>query len=166
VADFLSNHLVVYELLMKDDGVPLMIGDVKAKINLWLAELGAENPEDTIFAIGRDAGVPHSSGTPLGDRTHRRNTTNPANVPTCHTPRTTNPTTPQNFLSSFSAPIHPAAHSEHQTKSTKPRATGIASAISLHRNPANVRAAVATNHATAAISPMHPLHIPARHAAA
>jgi Xaa-Pro aminopeptidase len=64
VAELLSNHLVVYELLMKDDGVPLMIGDVKARINLWLAELGAENPEDTIFAIGRDAGVPHSSGTP------------------------------------------------------------------------------------------------------
>jgi Xaa-Pro aminopeptidase len=37
---------------------------MKGLINLWLAERGAENPEDTIFAIGRDAGVPHSSGTP------------------------------------------------------------------------------------------------------
>lgn len=64
VADFLTSHQVIYEILMKSDGVPLTIGDVKAQINLWLAELGAENPEDTIFAIGRDAGVPHSSGNP------------------------------------------------------------------------------------------------------
>ncbi len=45
-------------------GSPLTIGDVKRRINLWLAERGAENPEDCIFAIGRDAGVPHSAGTP------------------------------------------------------------------------------------------------------
>jgi len=51
------------ETLIKQDGSPLTIGDVKGLINLWLAEAGAENPEDTIFAIGRDAGVPHSSGT-------------------------------------------------------------------------------------------------------
>ena len=64
VADFLTSHLVQNEILVKKDGSPLLIGDVKGKINLWLAELGAENPEDTIFAIGRDAGVPHSSGNP------------------------------------------------------------------------------------------------------
>ena len=43
---------------------PLTIADVKSRIDLWLAELGAENPEGTIFAIGRDAGVPHSIGNP------------------------------------------------------------------------------------------------------
>jgi Xaa-Pro aminopeptidase len=64
VAEFLTNHQVVDEVLIKPDGTPLCVGDVKGKINLWLAELGAENPEDTIFAIGRDAGIPHSSGTP------------------------------------------------------------------------------------------------------
>jgi Xaa-Pro aminopeptidase len=64
VADYLTSHQVTRETLIKPDGTPLLIGDVKGKINLWLAELGAENPEDTIFAIGRDAGVPHSSGTP------------------------------------------------------------------------------------------------------
>jgi Xaa-Pro aminopeptidase len=64
VADFLTGHKVINEVLTKPDSTPLLIGDVKAKINLWLAELGAENPEDTIFAIGRDAGIPHSSGTP------------------------------------------------------------------------------------------------------
>ena len=45
------------------NGKPLTVGNVKAKIDLWLAELGLENPEGTIFAIGRDAGIPHSSGT-------------------------------------------------------------------------------------------------------
>ena len=64
VADFLTSHPVENETLIKNDGEPLTIGDVKSKINLWLAELGAENPEDTIFAIGHDAGVPHSQGNP------------------------------------------------------------------------------------------------------
>ncbi len=64
VAAFLTHHQVVNEVLTKPDGTALLIGDVKSQINLWLAELGAENPEDTIFAISRDAGVPHSSGTP------------------------------------------------------------------------------------------------------
>lgn len=52
------------EVLLKEDGSPLVIADVKSLIDLWLAELGAENPEGTIFAIGRDAGIPHSTGTP------------------------------------------------------------------------------------------------------
>jgi len=64
VADYLSSHTAQNGALTKHDGDPLTIGDVKSRINLWLAELGADNPEGTIFAIGRDAGVPHSSGTP------------------------------------------------------------------------------------------------------
>jgi Xaa-Pro aminopeptidase len=64
VADFLTSHRVENDVLVRPDGSPLTIAEVKSKINLWLAERGAENPEDTIFAIGRDAGVPHSSGTP------------------------------------------------------------------------------------------------------
>jgi Xaa-Pro aminopeptidase len=52
------------EVLLKEDGSPLTIAGVKSKIDLWLAELGAENPEGCIFAIGRDAGIPHSTGTP------------------------------------------------------------------------------------------------------
>lgn len=63
VADFLTSHPARNETLIQQDGSPLTIGDVKKKINLWLAEQGAENPEGTIFAIGRDAGVPHSAGT-------------------------------------------------------------------------------------------------------
>jgi Xaa-Pro aminopeptidase len=62
VADFLISHKVKEEILIKSDGQPLTIGDVKSRINLWLVENGVENPHGTIFAIGRDAGVPHSSG--------------------------------------------------------------------------------------------------------
>jgi len=64
VQEYLSEQEVVGKTLVKDDGSPLTIGDVKALINLWLAEAGAENPESTIFAIGRDGGIPHSGGTP------------------------------------------------------------------------------------------------------
>lgn len=63
-AAFLTGFPVVNEVLVQKDGTPLTIGEVKSRINLWLAELGAENPEDTIFAIDRDAGVPHSNGSP------------------------------------------------------------------------------------------------------
>ncbi|MBI9048567.1 MAG: aminopeptidase P family protein [Anaerolineaceae bacterium] len=63
VKAFLTNHKVVDDILIKEDGKPLTIADVKRKINLWLAASGAENPESTIFAIGRDGGVPHSTGT-------------------------------------------------------------------------------------------------------
>jgi Xaa-Pro aminopeptidase len=62
VADFLTSQKSRNGVLVKSNGDPILIGDVKRKINLWLAESGVENPEGTIFAIGRDAGVPHSSG--------------------------------------------------------------------------------------------------------
>src|SRR5512143_1050501 len=65
VAKYLTERAVRDdEVLLKDDGTPLTIGDVKGKISLWLAERGAMDVEGTIFAIGRDAGVPHSAGTP------------------------------------------------------------------------------------------------------
>jgi Xaa-Pro aminopeptidase len=64
VADFLTSQQVKDDILVGPDGQPVTVGDVKRRINLWLVEAGAENPEGTIFAIGRDAGVPHSSGTP------------------------------------------------------------------------------------------------------
>ncbi len=65
VAEYLTEREVGDdEVLLKEDGTPLTIGDVKSKISLWLAERGARDVEGTIFAIGRDAGIPHSSGTP------------------------------------------------------------------------------------------------------
>jgi Xaa-Pro aminopeptidase len=64
-AEYLTSRVVrTDEVLLKEDGIPLTIRDIKASINLWIAELGGENPEGTIFAIGRDAGVPHSAGNP------------------------------------------------------------------------------------------------------
>lgn len=64
VADFITSHPSRNGVLLKDNGEPLTIGDIKGRINLWISEYGAENPEGTIFAIGHDAGVPHSSGNP------------------------------------------------------------------------------------------------------
>ncbi len=64
VADFLTHRPIEAEVLIDADGKPVTIAKVKSLIDLWLAELGAENPEGAIFAIGRDAGVPHSSGNP------------------------------------------------------------------------------------------------------
>lgn len=62
VAEYLSSQRVKNDVLIKKGGQPLTIGDVKQQINLWLAERGADNPQGTIFTIGRDAGIPHSTG--------------------------------------------------------------------------------------------------------
>lgn len=65
VADYLTSRTVGSdEVLLDENGTPLTVGAVKSKISLWLAERGAETPEGFIFAIGRDAGVPHSIGNP------------------------------------------------------------------------------------------------------
>jgi Xaa-Pro aminopeptidase len=64
-AEYLTSREVrADEVLLKEDGSPLTVGDVHSKIRLWVAELGAELPEGFIFSIGRDAGVPHSIGNP------------------------------------------------------------------------------------------------------
>ncbi len=63
-ADYLSTRAVKDNRLFEPDGSPVTIGKVKRLIDLWLVERGAENPESTIFAMGRDAGIPHSSGNP------------------------------------------------------------------------------------------------------
>lgn len=64
-AEFLTRHSVKNGVLNKKNGEPLRIGEVKRQIDLWLAERGAENPHGTVFAIGRDAGIPHSTGDDL-----------------------------------------------------------------------------------------------------
>lgn len=63
-AQFLQSHKAEDGVLVGADGGPLTVGEVKRKINLWVIELGVENPHGCIFAIGRDAGVPHSVGNP------------------------------------------------------------------------------------------------------
>ncbi len=61
-ADFLCRHQVREQTLVHRDGQPLTIGDVKREIRRLIAERGLEDPEEVIFAIGRDAGVPHTHG--------------------------------------------------------------------------------------------------------
>ena len=61
--DFLtSRHVNQSGVLLNDDGSQLLLGQVKGKINLWLAERNAVPSEGFIFSIGRDAGIPHSQG--------------------------------------------------------------------------------------------------------
>jgi Xaa-Pro aminopeptidase len=62
--EFLRSHRVRDETLIKEDGTPLTVRDVKRFVRLKLAECGLEAVEDFIFSIGRDAGVPHSTGKP------------------------------------------------------------------------------------------------------
>jgi Xaa-Pro aminopeptidase len=62
VAGFLTSHEARDGVLVDRNGEPVTIGELKKKINLWLAMRGAENPKGVIFAAGRDAGIPHSAG--------------------------------------------------------------------------------------------------------
>jgi Xaa-Pro aminopeptidase len=62
VAGYLTSHQVKDGVLVNREGGALTVGEVKRRINLWLAMRGADNPEGSIFAIGYDAGVPHSAG--------------------------------------------------------------------------------------------------------
>jgi Xaa-Pro aminopeptidase len=64
VANFLTAHRARNGILVRKDDQPLTIGEVKSRIDLWLSEREADNPEGVIFSIGRDAAVPHSAGTP------------------------------------------------------------------------------------------------------
>lgn len=61
--EFLTSHRAKDGFLVKKDGRRLTIGDVKAHIRHQLTAHNLVDPESgTIFAIGRDAGVPHSRG--------------------------------------------------------------------------------------------------------
>ncbi len=66
VRDYLTSCAVRDddEVLLKEDGSALTVGDVHSMIRLWVSERGAELPSGFIFATGRDAGVPHSAGRP------------------------------------------------------------------------------------------------------
>lgn len=61
--NFLKSHRVQNETLFKADGTPLTIGDCKRFIRREAAANGL-TMHDCIFAIGRDAGIPHASGNP------------------------------------------------------------------------------------------------------
>ena len=59
---FIQRHKEKDGVLRKEDNSPLTVGDVKREVLRNLFQLGLEDPEGMIFAIGRDAGVPHSAG--------------------------------------------------------------------------------------------------------
>jgi Xaa-Pro aminopeptidase len=62
--EFLQSHAVKDSALVQRDGTPLTIGRVHQEINRYLSGQGLEAPEGTIFAIGRDAAIPHNHGHP------------------------------------------------------------------------------------------------------
>ncbi len=59
---FLTSHSSSGGTLVRSGGRPLTIGDCKAEIRRALAARKLVEAEETIFAIGRDAGIPHSRG--------------------------------------------------------------------------------------------------------
>jgi Xaa-Pro aminopeptidase len=60
--EFLRGHAVEQNRLVKAGGDPLTVGEVRRFVLVRLLESGLEEAGYTIFAIGRDAGVPHSRG--------------------------------------------------------------------------------------------------------
>jgi Xaa-Pro aminopeptidase len=62
--EFLKSHQVKDKALVQADSTPLTVGRVHEEINRFIAEERLEDPQHFIFAIGRDAGIPHSKGTP------------------------------------------------------------------------------------------------------
>ncbi|MHB8627180.1 MAG: M24 family metallopeptidase [Aggregatilineales bacterium] len=63
VHEFITQHRANSDgLVVNSDGQPLTIGAVKRFIRIQELERGLENNAGMIFAQGRDAGVPHSSG--------------------------------------------------------------------------------------------------------
>jgi Xaa-Pro aminopeptidase len=64
VQDFLQSQETSDQTLVFQNGSPITVKDIKNRINLWLAELGASNPEEIIFSIGKDSAVPHNCGNP------------------------------------------------------------------------------------------------------
>ncbi len=60
--EFLKSHSLKDEVLVQADGSPLTVGRVHQEISRLLSDHGMDVPEGIIFAIGRDAGVPHNKG--------------------------------------------------------------------------------------------------------
>jgi Xaa-Pro aminopeptidase len=62
VEQYIQSNYLKNGILVDQNELPVTIGMIKKSINMWLTELGAENPNGTIFSMGRDAGVPHNEG--------------------------------------------------------------------------------------------------------
>jgi Xaa-Pro aminopeptidase len=62
IVAFIQKHTVREDTLVKDGSLPLTVKDVKQYGRARLLHHGLEDAGEMIFAIGRDAGVPHSRG--------------------------------------------------------------------------------------------------------
>jgi Xaa-Pro aminopeptidase len=62
VVDFIQTGHADDDTLVDASGAPITIGQVKQLIQRELAAQGLEEPQGTIFAQGRDAGLPHADG--------------------------------------------------------------------------------------------------------
>ncbi len=62
VERFIQSNYLKDGVLVDSNESPVTIGMIKKLINKWLIEFDAENPNGTIFSMGRDAGVPHNEG--------------------------------------------------------------------------------------------------------
>jgi Xaa-Pro aminopeptidase len=62
VVDYLTSQTAAGGYLTTGSGEPVTVGAVKRMIDRLLVERGAENPEGTIFSVGRDTAIPHSAG--------------------------------------------------------------------------------------------------------
>ncbi len=60
--EFVKSHRVQDTCLVKADSSPLTVGDVKQFVRARLLHHQLEEEDGMIFALGRDAGVPHSRG--------------------------------------------------------------------------------------------------------
>ena len=61
---FIQGHGTQNDKVIKADGAPLTIGDVKQFIRSRIHTYGMREDHEHIFAQGRDAGVPHNRGNP------------------------------------------------------------------------------------------------------
>ena len=61
--DFIQDHRTRGDMVVKQDGEPLTVGDVQAFTHSRVYAHGMSQ-DHHIFAQGRDAGVPHNHGTP------------------------------------------------------------------------------------------------------
>jgi Xaa-Pro aminopeptidase len=60
--EWIASHRAGDGVVIRADGSPLTIGEVKRYVRSRLFEVNLSDPEGMIFAQGRDAGVPHSKG--------------------------------------------------------------------------------------------------------
>ncbi len=64
VQEFIQGHRVREDTVVQEDGAPLTIGAVKRFLRARLLHHGLQEDHGTIFAQGRDAGIPHNHGDP------------------------------------------------------------------------------------------------------